>query len=134
MKVGKEEIMALVNALDLYLQQDFDREMAVWESQVSHIVDSLSSVEGVRAKRVFPGEPGVQPIHIPRAYIGWTTTVTDRSADEVRDALVESEPRVIVGVIENYLVVNPQMLNEPRTRAISENCRKTPPHQSQGVD
>jgi L-seryl-tRNA(Ser) seleniumtransferase len=124
MKVGKEEIMAFVNALDLYLQQDFDREMAIWENQISHIVDSLSAVEGVSAKRVFPGETGIQPIHIPRAYINWTTAVTDRSADEIRDALVDDEPRVIVGVIENDLVVNPQMLKRGQEQIVAESIKR----------
>jgi L-seryl-tRNA(Ser) seleniumtransferase len=124
MKVGKEEIMAFVNALDLYLQQDFDREMVVWEDQISHIVESLSSIEGVSANRVFPGEPGIQPVHIPRAYIHWTMDVTDRSADEVRDALVDSEPRVLVGVIENYLVVNPQMLKKGQEEIVAEGIKR----------
>jgi L-seryl-tRNA(Ser) seleniumtransferase len=124
MKVGKEEIMAFVNALDLYLQQDFDREIEVWEAQISYIVDSLSSVEGVSAKRVFPGEPGVQPVHIPRAYIRWTTDVTDRSADEIRDALLDDEPRVFVGVIEDNLVVNPQMLKQGQEQIVVEGIKR----------
>jgi L-seryl-tRNA(Ser) seleniumtransferase len=124
MKVGKEEIMAFVNALDLYLQQDFDREMAIWENQISHLVDSLSSIEGVSAKRVFPEEPGIQPIHIPRAHINWATAVTDRSADEIRDALADGEPRVIVGVIENDLVVNPQMLKKGQEQIVAERIKR----------
>jgi L-seryl-tRNA(Ser) seleniumtransferase len=120
MKVGKEEIMAFVNALDIYLDQDFGKEMELWENQVKVIVDAVSSISGATAKRVFPGEPGIQPINIPRVYIEWTPEVSDRNVIEIRDALVAGEPRVIVGVSESFLVVNPQMLKEGEEQTVAE--------------
>jgi len=120
MKVGKEEIMGFVNALDKYLQQDFDQEMKQWEDQVSYIVDSLSSIEGVFAKRVFPADPGIQPIYIPRVHVQWTPDVTERSVTEIRDVLTDGEPCVIVGVSDDFLVINPQMLLEGQEQIVAE--------------
>jgi L-seryl-tRNA(Ser) seleniumtransferase len=110
MKVGKEEVMGFVTALELYLAQDFGQEMARWEAQVAYIVDSLSTLPGVTARRVYPGEPGIQPIWIPRAYINWTPAVTSSNPEELKDKLMQGEPRVAVGTSATGLVVNPQML------------------------
>jgi uncharacterized pyridoxal phosphate-dependent enzyme len=119
MKVGKEEIMGFVTALDLYLAQDFEGEMTAWEAQVAYMVEALSSAEGVTARRVYPGEPGIQPIWIPRVYVDWTPEVTRRSPLELKETLLEGEPRVVVGTSTTGLVVNPQMLEEGQERIVA---------------
>jgi L-seryl-tRNA(Ser) seleniumtransferase len=123
MKVGKEEIMGFVTALDLYLKQDFEAEMAGWEAQVAYVVEALSAVGGVTARRVYPGEPGIQPIWIPRVYVDWTPAVTQRSPLELKEKLLQGEPRVVVGTSATGLVVNPQML-EPGQERIVADCIK----------
>jgi L-seryl-tRNA(Ser) seleniumtransferase len=120
MKVGKEEIMGFVTALDLYLEQDFEGEMAYWEAQVAYVVEALSAVEGVTAQRVYPDEPGIQPIWIPRAYIDWAPEVTQRSPLELKEELLKGEPRVVVGASATGLIVNPQMLEEGQERIVAE--------------
>ncbi len=120
MKAGKEEIIGFVTALDLYLEQDFDAEMTGWEAQVAHIVETLSAVEGVAARRVYPGDPGIQPIWIPRAYVDWTPQVTRRSPLAVKEDLLQGEPRVVVGTSATGLVVNPQMLEPGQERIVAE--------------
>jgi L-seryl-tRNA(Ser) seleniumtransferase len=123
MKVGKEEIMGFVAALDLYLEQDFDAEMAGWEAQVAYVVETLLAIEGVTAQRVYPGEPGIQPIWIPRVYVDWTPAITQRSPLELKEDLLQGEPRVVVGTSATGLVVNPQML-EPGQERIVADCLK----------
>jgi uncharacterized pyridoxal phosphate-dependent enzyme len=123
MKVGKEEIMAFVTALKLYLEQDFDRELKTWESQVSYIVEYLSSIEAVTARRVFPGKQGIQPTCIPRVHVEWKPQVIGRTASEVREALLEGDPRVAVGVAGSSLVINPQMLREGEEQIVADRIK-----------
>jgi L-seryl-tRNA(Ser) seleniumtransferase len=125
MKVGKEEIMGFVTALDLYLAQDFEQEMACWEAQVAHVVEILSAIEGVTASRIFPGEPGIQPIWIPRAYVDWTPAVTQRSPMELKEELLQGEPRIAVGTSATGLVVNPQMLDDGQERIVADCIKRT---------
>ncbi len=120
MKVGKEEIMGLVNALDRYLQQDFDQEMEQWESQVGYLVEVLSKIEGVTVKRVCPSEPGIQPTGIPRAYMDWAPDAATLNPDEAKQALLDGDPRVIVGTSATGLVLNPQMLELGQERIVAE--------------
>jgi uncharacterized pyridoxal phosphate-dependent enzyme len=123
MKVGKEEIMGFITALDLWLSQDFTKEMQAWEAQVSRIVEALSGIPGVTARRVYPGEPGIQPIWIPRAYVDWTPKVTSLSPVELQKKLLDGEPRLALGTSATGLVVNPQML-EPGQEHIVVDCIK----------
>lgn len=123
MKVGKEEIMAFVTALDIYLSQDFEREMEMWEAQVAYVVGYLSEIDGVDARRVYPGEPGIQPVWIPRAYIDWQPSLTRLTPDEVKAKLLDGEPRIAVGTSSTGLVVNPQMLEKGQERVVAERIR-----------
>jgi uncharacterized pyridoxal phosphate-dependent enzyme len=120
MKVGKEEIMAFVTALDLWLEQDFEKEMQCWETQVAIVVDALSEIPGVNVKRVFPSEPGIQPIWIPRVYVNWSPEVTQLSPLELKEMLLNGEPRVAVGTSATGLVVNPQMLEVGQERIVAD--------------
>ena len=87
MKVGKEEIAGLITALELYLKQDFTAEEQMWEDMVASIVEMLASVPGLHARRVSPGEPGIQPNWIPRVYLDWDEEVILLSREEVKHRL-----------------------------------------------
>ena len=110
MKVGKEEVMGLVNAIDRYLNQDFSQEMSMWEAQVAYLLDELSQMSGISAYRVCPSEPGIQPVNIPRVYVDWNEEACKLSAQEMKLALLEHEPRVAVGTSRTGIVLNPQTL------------------------
>lgn len=124
MKVGKEEIMAFITALDLWLTQDFTKEMQVWEMQVAIIIEALSGIPGVTARRVYPSEPGIQPIWIPRVYIDWTPNVTLHSPVELQRMLLDGEPRVAVGTSATGLVINPQMLETGQEHIVAKCIRE----------
>jgi uncharacterized pyridoxal phosphate-dependent enzyme len=119
MKVGKEEIVGLLTALDLYLSQDFEAEMAQWETQVAHIVGALAGIAGLTPHRVFPGEPGIQPVWIPRAYIDYDSTLTTRTPLELKEKLLQGDPRIVVGTSATGIVVNPQMLEQGQERIVA---------------
>jgi hypothetical protein len=119
MKVGKEEIMAFVTALDLYLAQDFGAEMAHWEAQVAHVIDVLSNIPGLTPRRVFPGEPGIQPVWIPRAYIDYASSLTRQTPLELKELLLQGDPRIVVGASTTGLVVNPQMLEAGEEQVVA---------------
>ncbi|MEM7127971.1 MAG: L-seryl-tRNA selenium transferase [Chloroflexota bacterium] len=55
-KAGKEEIVGLITALELYLERDHDAEYARCEAQAKTIVTSLQGIDGVMAEIVPPEE------------------------------------------------------------------------------
>ncbi len=93
MKVGKEEIVALVKAVELYVTKDHEAEMRVWEGRVQYVLGALQGIEGLRAWRQFPDGVGQQ---IPHAAITWDTEALGITPQEVATALGQGQPRVIV--------------------------------------
>src|SRR5713101_5461353 len=68
MKVGKEEIMGLVTAVDLFLERDEAEELAAWERQAASICAAVAGLPGVCAS-VVAREPPAAPWIVPRAYL-----------------------------------------------------------------
>jgi L-seryl-tRNA(Ser) seleniumtransferase len=107
MKVGKEEIAGLVRAVELFLEHDFDAELERWERQVAYCLEGLSNLEGVKCRRVFPGEDPVLPRWVPRVYLTWDEKALGVSPARVRAELFSGEPSVAVGEIQHGLSINP---------------------------
>lgn len=121
MKVGKEELMGLLAAVELAVEQDEERVIAGYEASVARWVAGLSEIPGVRAERVFPSEAG-QPhgralLHVESG--------AKLNCDELVDALWDRDPRIAVGRFgPNAIALNPQTLqsgeDELVLRAICE--------------
>jgi uncharacterized pyridoxal phosphate-dependent enzyme len=107
MKVGKEEMLGLLAALEWSLAQDEESLLASYEISVQRWVDGLADIPGVMAERGYPSEAG-QPHGraIVRFAPPWPLT-----RDEVVAALWDGEPRVAVGTdVEDAIALNPQTL------------------------
>jgi L-seryl-tRNA(Ser) seleniumtransferase len=107
MKVGKEEMIGLLAAVEWYLEQDEAATMDWYESTVRRWIDGLAGIPGVAASRGYPNEAG-QPFG--RAIVRITTPCR-RSRDETVQELWDGDPRVAVGVIDfDAIALNPQTL------------------------
>lgn len=107
MKVGKEEMVGLLTAVELYLTQDEAATIAGYEATVQTWIDALAGVRGVTVTRGYPSEAG-QPHG--RAILRFAAD-GPRIRDEVVGALWDGEPRVAVGTIgDDAIALNPQTL------------------------
>jgi L-seryl-tRNA(Ser) seleniumtransferase len=96
MKAGKEEIVALVAAVERYLATDHAAEMADWERRVTHVVEAVSGLPDVRAWRQLPHGDGQL---IPHAAIAWDEQVVEVGYEEAVRQLLGGRPRVAVQLI-----------------------------------
>ena len=55
MKVGKEEIMGLLAAVERFLSMDHDAEWRLWETRVAEMIDLLRGIPGVERSPRRPG-------------------------------------------------------------------------------
>jgi L-seryl-tRNA(Ser) seleniumtransferase len=124
MKVGKEEIAGLVTALERFLKKDFAAEERMWEDMVASMVEALADVPGLQARRVCPGETGIQPNWIPRVHLDWDANVIPLSRRDLKAWLREGEPAIAVGTSSTGLFVNPQTLAPGQERLIAERLRE----------
>jgi D-glucosaminate-6-phosphate ammonia-lyase len=91
MKVGKEEIIGLIAALERYLKVDHEAEFRELDARVSDIAKALSGIRGVKAERFVPEIAN----HLPHLAVDWDSPVT-LSSQEVVATLRNGEPRIEV--------------------------------------
>jgi D-glucosaminate-6-phosphate ammonia-lyase len=93
MKVGKEEIMGMLAAVEMWVKRDHKAEEEMWNSWMNHIADRVSKVEGVTATvRQARGLSN----HSPGVSITWDPAKLGITGQEVARALDTTEPRILL--------------------------------------
>jgi uncharacterized pyridoxal phosphate-dependent enzyme len=115
MKVGKEEMLGLLAAVELYMTQDDADELARCERIVTEWVDALGSLPGVSAERSFPGTDG-RPL--PRAVISFDSSMGLTGAS-VQAALLSGRPAIAVAVADpRAIYLNPELLRTGEEKTV----------------
>jgi len=108
MKVGKEELIGLMTAVQLYLDQDHEQLMQTYEDQVQLVITAFAGIPHVTARRSFPSEAG-QPM--PRAEIILDEQALGITRDEAMSQLLGGKPSIaLAGAGASGVFVNPQTL------------------------
>lgn len=92
MKVGKEEMIGLLAAVERYLKVDHDAEQKEMEKRANYILQALAKMDGVKAS---PFMPEIEN-HVPHVMIDWDETARRRTSHEVVDALFKGDPSIAV--------------------------------------
>lgn len=109
MKVGKEELIGLLAAVERYVDEDWRDRARRYEASVERWVEHFSEVPGISASRVFPNEAG-QPT--PRCRVAFGAE-TGLSGGEVARLLWEGDPRIAVAVDgPDAISMTPELLEE----------------------
>jgi L-seryl-tRNA(Ser) seleniumtransferase len=108
MKVGKEELMGLLAAVERYIDLDHDAREQYCETTVSQWCQALNDLQGITAERSFPNEAG-QPL--PRCRLTIDPTEAGISRDTIVAQLEDGNPAIIVEPFEqNAIYINPMTL------------------------
>src|SRR4051794_34859061 len=108
MKVGKEEMIGLLVAVERYIDEDWQDRASRSEATVERWIEYFRDVAGLSATRVFPNEAG-QPT--PRCRVTFATE-TGVSGAEAAKLLWEGDPRVAVAIDgPNAISITPELLD-----------------------
>jgi len=91
-KVGKEEIIGMVKALELYLAEDHDGLAKEWQERLAGIARELAKVPGVTTTFFTPDIAN----HVPHMNITWDSRVAI-TPTEVSKALRSGKPSIVIG-------------------------------------
>jgi D-glucosaminate-6-phosphate ammonia-lyase len=120
MKVGKEEMLGLLAAVQWYLDRDEARELAECDRIIAGWIDALSSIAGVSAERDFPGTDG-RPL--PRAIVRFNPTRRLPGA-AVRDAMLDGQPAIAVAIAgPDAIYLNPELLRPGEEQVVLDRLR-----------
>ena len=116
-KVGKEEILGMIKALDLYLNEDHDALTREWQSRLDLISRSLTRVPGVSTSLFTPDIAN----HVPHMRITWDSRIS-LTPQQVSQMLRNSKPSIVMGGGEGKpgLAMNSFMLQPGEDQIIAD--------------
>src|ERR1700681_217447 len=85
-KVGKEEIVGMVKALELYLNEDHDAMWKQWQDQLEYVSRQVTKIPGVNTSFFVPDIAN----HVPHMAIDWDSAKISVTHAEVSKSLRES--------------------------------------------
>ena len=122
MKVGKEELVGLLAAVEWYLDHDHEALQQSYEDQVTYYDEVFADTQGVTVHRSFPSEAG-QPM--PRTEIRFDEEHLGITRNEILQQLAEGEPSIdIAGAGANGVLINGQTLMPGEVEIIAQRLKE----------
>ena len=91
-KVGKEEIIGMVKAVELYLKEDHDALEKEWQERLERISREITKIPGVSTSFFVPDIAN----HVPHMNITWDSRVP-MEPQQVSKLLRSSKPSIVIG-------------------------------------
>jgi L-seryl-tRNA(Ser) seleniumtransferase len=114
-KVNKEEILAALVTIELYLKRDHEADWREWEKRVNLIAAKVAAIPGVRAEMFVP------EIHyrVPHLRIQWESDAVEVTVSEAIRRLREGEPSIEVRPSREALELGVWMLRRGEAEIVS---------------
>ena len=93
-KVGREEMIGMLAAVETWVKRDHDHEWKTWLSWLNNISKKVSTIEGITTSIFEPTELSNKS---PVLNIFWDPRVFNITGDEVAEELGRNKPRVAIG-------------------------------------
>lgn len=93
-KVGREEMMGMLAAVEAWVTMDHKEKWNKWMSYLDHISKVVSKIDGVTTEVV---EPTDLSNHSPVLHIKWDSEKLNITGEEVAEELGRNKPRIAVG-------------------------------------
>ena len=116
-KVGKEEILGMVKALDLFLAEDHDALAREWQSRLELISREITKIPGVSTTFFVPDIAN----HVPHMRIVWDEAHVSLTPEEAAKLLRASKPSIAIGRGEGQpgLAMNSFMLQPGEEKIVA---------------
>ena len=120
-KVGKEEIIGMVKALELFLAEDHDALAKEWQARLQGISQQITKVPGVRTSFFVPDIAN----HVPHMQITWDSKIA-LTPEQISKMLKSSKPSIVMGGSEGKpgLAMNSFMLQPGEDKIVAEQLVK----------
>ena len=115
MKVGKEEAMGMLTAVEMWVKRDHDAEWKQWMAWLDRISRRLAAIDGVTTTIT---QPGGLSNRTPSLRVWWDPQRLGFSGETVARTLLETEPRIALSAgrragppVETGVSVTPYMMS-----------------------
>jgi L-seryl-tRNA(Ser) seleniumtransferase len=97
-KVGKEEIVGLLVAVELYLKKDHEAERQGWHDMLQRVARHLKRTPTVFTELI----PNLDYSHSPRLSVQWDEQKLNLTVDEMVDQLREGTPSIVANNMARF--------------------------------
>jgi D-glucosaminate-6-phosphate ammonia-lyase len=94
LKVGKEEIMGMLAAVEMWMKRDHQAEWRAWEASLNQIAATVKRIEGVTTEVIQPNE-GLSN-RSPSLAIHWDGARPNITGQELSKLVLDTEPRIVL--------------------------------------
>ncbi len=119
-KVGKEEIVGMVKALELHLKEDHQALKLLWQRRLAFISGQITRAEGVSTSFYVPEIAN----HVPHMAIRWDQTRIRLTPERVSWLLEQGHPPIVMAVNDDdrpgILCMNSFMLQPGESRIVAD--------------
>jgi L-seryl-tRNA(Ser) seleniumtransferase len=121
-KVGKEEIIGMIKALELYLNEDHDALSREWQMRLDNIASQVTKVPGVSTSFFTPDIAN----HVAHLHITWDEARVRVAPPEASKWLRSAKPSIVIGSGEGRpgLTMNSFMLQPGEDKIVAEQLVK----------
>jgi L-seryl-tRNA(Ser) seleniumtransferase len=121
-KVGKEEIIGMIKALELFLNEDHDALAKDWQDRLVHISRQITKVPGVSTSFFVPDIAN----HVPHLQITWDPSHINLTPPDASKILRSGKPSIVMGGGEGKpgLAMNSFMLQPGEDKIVAEQLVK----------
>ena len=123
MKVGKEDMVALLAAVERYVRTDHKAEWREWERRLGVIEDALKDVPTLHSERI------VAPIanRVPHTIITWDEQRVRLTPAQLTKELAAGDPPIIIGRVhgtgDKGILISVFVLKDGEERVVAERLR-----------
>jgi uncharacterized pyridoxal phosphate-dependent enzyme len=93
-KVGKEEMMGMLAAVEAWVTRDHQAEWKTWLSYLDNISKQVSKIQGIKTSVEEPTELSNRS---PRLKVTWDPDTLNITGDEVAENFARTKPRIAIG-------------------------------------
>ena len=120
MKVSREEIIAFIKALALYLARDHEADIVRWRGKIRYVRDALAKVPHINMEERVDSDTYIVPKLIIHLHPEGGLT-----GEKVIKALLDGEPRIVVGGddLTDGFTINPHNLQSGQEQIVAARCK-----------
>lgn len=119
MKVGKEDVIGVLTALELWFRRDKDASHRAWQEDLNTIAGHVALIDGCRAEMLPPDHGDEQP----QLKLSWSRDRVAVHGMELRRQLLEGTPRIMLDDMsagEGSIVIEPFSLQPGESEMVGK--------------
>jgi D-glucosaminate-6-phosphate ammonia-lyase len=120
MKVSKEDMVALLAAVERFVRLDHQAEIHEWERRIGVIEDALKGIPTVKSERIVPEIAN----HVPHVIFTWDEQKLKLTPADVTKQLAAGDPPILIGRIggtgDKGILISVFVLEEGEDKIVGE--------------